>query len=71
MIQFILKSYFDIGWPKALHRLLRNSTIAEWKAARRPETGKRPGGVKSSPPKSRGPIVRYRSYTPAADKAGD
>jgi nitronate monooxygenase len=67
-----LEELFDIGWPKAPHRVLRNSTVAEWEAAGRPATGKRPGeGEVVATSKSRGPIVRYRSYTPAADADGD
>ena len=67
-----LEELFDIGWPKAPHRVLRNSTVADWEAAGRPETGKRPGeGEVVATSKSRGPIVRYRSYTPAADVDGD
>jgi nitronate monooxygenase len=67
-----LEELFDIGWPKAPHRVLRNSTVAEWEAAGRPATGKRPGeGEVVATSKSSGPIVRYRSYTPAADADGD
>jgi NAD(P)H-dependent flavin oxidoreductase YrpB (nitropropane dioxygenase family) len=67
-----LDELFDIGWPKAPHRVLRNSTVAAWEAAGRPATGKRPGeGEVVANSKSRGPIVRYRSYTPAADADGD
>jgi NAD(P)H-dependent flavin oxidoreductase YrpB (nitropropane dioxygenase family) len=67
-----LDELFDIGWPKAPHRVLRNSTVAAWEAAGRPATGKRPGeGEVVATSKSRGPIVRYRSYTPAADADGD
>jgi len=67
-----LEELFDIGWPKAPHRVLRNSTVAEWEAAGRPATGKRPGeGEVVATSKSRGAIVRYRSYTPAADADGD
>jgi len=67
-----LENLFDIGWPNAPHRVLRNKTVAEWEAAGRPETGKRPGeGDVVATSKSRGPIVRYRSYTPAADAEGD
>ena len=36
-------SLFDVGWPKAPHRTLTNSTIREWIAAGRPEPGARPG----------------------------
>ena len=34
---------FDIGWPNAAHRVLRNKAYNEWEAAGQPETGKRPG----------------------------
>jgi nitronate monooxygenase len=67
-----LEELFDVGWPKAPHRVLRNSTVAAWEAAGRPATGLRPGeGDIVVTSKSRGPIVRYRSYTPAADAEGD
>jgi nitronate monooxygenase len=67
-----LEELFDIGWPKAPHRVLRNNTVAAWEAAGRPATGKRPGeGEVVATSKSRGQIVRYRSYTPEADADGD
>ena len=34
---------FDLGWPDAPHRTLRNSTVERWEAAGRPEPGGRPG----------------------------
>jgi NAD(P)H-dependent flavin oxidoreductase YrpB (nitropropane dioxygenase family) len=34
---------FDVGWPDAAHRVLRNKAIAEWEAAGRPASGRRPG----------------------------
>jgi nitronate monooxygenase len=34
---------FDIGWPDAPHRVLRNRLIEEWEAAGRPPSGQRPG----------------------------
>ena len=67
-----LEELFDIGWPKAPHRVLRNSTVAAWEAAGRPAAGKRPGeGDVVATSKSRGPIVRYRPAPPAADAEGD
>jgi nitronate monooxygenase len=67
-----LEELFDIDWPKAPHRVLRNSTVAAWEAAGRPATGQRPGeGEVVATSKSAGPIVRYRSYTPAPDAEGD
>jgi nitronate monooxygenase len=34
---------FDVGWPDAAHRVLRNKAIEEWEAAGRPPSGTRPG----------------------------
>ncbi len=67
-----LDNLFDVGWPNAPHRVLRNSTVANWEAAGRPPSGKRPGeGEVIATSESRGEIVRYRSYTPGPDAVGD
>jgi NAD(P)H-dependent flavin oxidoreductase YrpB (nitropropane dioxygenase family) len=34
---------YDVFWPDAPHRTLRNRTFAEWEAAGRPPAGSRPG----------------------------
>jgi nitronate monooxygenase len=34
---------FDIGWPDAAHRVIRNKAIDEWEAAGCPPSGQRPG----------------------------
>jgi nitronate monooxygenase len=34
---------FDIGWPDAAHRVIRNKAVDEWEAAGRPASGRRPG----------------------------
>jgi nitronate monooxygenase/enoyl-[acyl-carrier protein] reductase II len=34
---------FDVGWPDARHRVLRNKAVDEWEAAGRPASGRRPG----------------------------
>lgn len=34
---------FDLGWPRAPHRVIRNSTYRAWDAAGRPPSGRRPG----------------------------
>jgi len=67
-----LAELLNIGWPRAPHRVLRNSTVAAWEAAGRPLTGKRPGeGEVVATSKSGDKILRYQSYTPAADAEGD
>ena len=67
-----LDNLFDIRWPNAPHRALRNQTVQSWETAGRPASGKRPGeGEVIGTSKSVGPIVRYQSYTPGADAEGD
>src|SRR6202163_3149281 len=39
----VLNELYDVWWPDAPHRTLRNKTYAEWDAAGRPPTGERPG----------------------------
>jgi NAD(P)H-dependent flavin oxidoreductase YrpB (nitropropane dioxygenase family) len=62
---------FDVGWPDAPHRSLRNKTIEAWEAAGRPPTGRRPqeGAVIAKSPA--GDVVTYQSHTPRAGDEGD
>jgi NAD(P)H-dependent flavin oxidoreductase YrpB (nitropropane dioxygenase family) len=65
-------SAYDVGWPDAPHRLLRNGTLTTWENAGSPPPGKRPGEgdiIARSP--SAGDIVRYQIYTPGADAEGE
>jgi NAD(P)H-dependent flavin oxidoreductase YrpB (nitropropane dioxygenase family) len=67
-----LENLFEVRWPNAPHRTLRNKTVDAWEAAGRPPPGKRPGeGEVIATSRSAGPIVRYQSYTPGADADGD
>jgi len=67
-----LENLFDVRWPNAPHRTLRNRTVDVWEAAGRPPSGERPGeGDTIATSRSVGPIVRYQSYTPGADAEGD
>ncbi len=67
-----LDNRFDIRWPNAPHRTLRNQTVRTWEAAGRPPSGDRPGeGDIIGVSRSSGPIVRYQSYTPGADAEGE
>ena len=43
----VLNTLYDVGWPNAPHRTLRNKTLAEWEAAGRPPPGSRPGEGKA------------------------
>jgi NAD(P)H-dependent flavin oxidoreductase YrpB (nitropropane dioxygenase family) len=69
----IFGELFDVGWPGAPHRALRNKTVAEWEAAGCPPSGERPGegeviGIRHLPWGDR-PWHRYESgmLTPAFD----
>lgn len=39
----VYNELYDVWWPNAPHRTLRNKTFDEWDAAGRPPSGKRPG----------------------------
>lgn len=39
----VYTSLFDVGWPDAAHRVLRNKAVDEWERAGRPASGQRPG----------------------------
>src|SRR6201996_8680086 len=63
---------YEVGWPNAAHRALRNSTSAAWEAAGRPPPGKRPGeGDVIAHFASGEPIVRYGPAPPMAGTTGD
>src|SRR5580693_5922292 len=67
-----LDGLFDIGWPNAPHRVLRNKTVDAWEAVGCPPSGKRPGeGEVIAKSRASGPIVRYQSATPGPDTEGD
>lgn len=63
---------FDIGWPDAPHRVLRNSTVRLWEWAGRPPRGKRPGEAEIVAWTADGrPIVRYADVIPLPGMSGD
>jgi len=39
----VMTTLFDIGWPDAAHRVIRNATYDRWEAAGKPASGERPG----------------------------
>jgi nitronate monooxygenase/enoyl-[acyl-carrier protein] reductase II len=66
---------FDIGWPDAPHRVLRNKAVVEWEAAGRPSAGKRPdeGTVVGKMPLAGTTVdvVRYAVFPPLLGFTGD
>lgn len=67
-----LEGLYDIGWPHAPHRVLRNAVVSAWESAGRPAAGERPGeGDIVASSKSLGEVVRYRVFMATADVEGD
>jgi NAD(P)H-dependent flavin oxidoreductase YrpB (nitropropane dioxygenase family) len=63
---------FDVGWPEAPHRALRNTTVDTWEAAGRPEPGARPGEGEDVAARADGSAIkRYTSSTPHSSMTGD
>ena len=63
---------YEVGWPGAPHRALRNSTSEAWDAAGRPPPGKRPGeGDVIAHFASGESIVRYEPAPPMVGTTGD
>ncbi|RWO41327.1 MAG: nitronate monooxygenase [Mesorhizobium sp.] len=62
---------FDIGWPDAPHRTLKNETSELWEKAGRPPTGNRPRQGEVIGSNADGSIIRYACLTPYADVAGN
>ena len=63
---------YDVEWPDAPHRALRNATAQAWEAAGSPEPGRRPGEGEVLAHGAAGePVVRYASATALAQTTGN
>ncbi|MBI5617819.1 MAG: nitronate monooxygenase [Gammaproteobacteria bacterium] len=71
----VYTTIFDVGWPDAPHRVLKNEAFAEWSAAGAPRTGERPGeGVEIGALPLAGqhvPVVNYSVFPPVVGFKGD
>lgn len=66
-----LTQCFDLGWPYALHRVLRNKTLNDWEAAGCPPSGRRPGEGDVVAVSSEGKqVMRYADTPPIAGMTG-
>ena len=66
-----LTDLFDVGWPNAPHRVIRNRTMTEWEAAGRPPAGRRPGEGDVVAKRGRTQLVRYSDAQPTSSTDGD
>lgn len=63
---------FDVGWPDAPHRVLRNSTVNAWEAAGSPPAGSRPGEGEVVAFAGQGKeMLRYQSNSAHTGFSGD
>jgi nitronate monooxygenase len=66
---------YDVGWPDAPHRVIRNEAVDQWERAGRPPTGRRPGeGEPAGAMRRAGldvPLVRYSVMCPTDYIEGD
>jgi nitronate monooxygenase len=66
---------FDIGWPEAPHRVLRNSVVTDWEAAGCPPPGQRPQEGEVIGQGQFGdmtfPVSRYTAMPPSARFEGE
>ncbi len=67
----VLTSAFDIGWPDAPHRVVRNDTVNAWEYAGSPSPGRRPGEGESIAFIGSDPIVRYSDAQATRNATGD
>lgn len=67
----LYSTLFDVGWPNAPHRTLKNSTTNLWEASGHARSGERP--EEGEPIAYRGdgrPVVRYSDAMPLPDMTG-
>ena len=67
----VLTTVFDIGWPDAPHRVLRNDTLVRWESAGRPAPGSRVGEGDVVAVSRGSPVVRYSDVQPTTETEGD
>ena len=67
----VLTGLFDVGWPDAPHRVLRNGTVNNWERAGSPPPGRRPGEGESVASIGSDSVVRYSDAQPTRTTTGD
>lgn len=67
----IYTELFDIGWARAPHRAMKNSTYSRWEEAGRPESGRRPGEGRTVAARDGKPVPLYSSQAPTTSTEGD
>jgi nitronate monooxygenase len=66
-----LTNTFDVGWPAAPHRVIRNETLADWERAGKPTSGDRPGEGETVAVRDGVSIPLYSDSMPTTRTEGD
>jgi nitronate monooxygenase len=67
----VFTNCFEIGWPHAMHRVLRNSTFTAWEAAGCPQPPHRPGEHDIVFRQNGTDVPRYSEAQPGPKATGD
>lgn len=67
----VLTNVFDVGWPDAPHRVIRNDTFVTWDSAGRPPRGSRPGEDDVIATRAGVPVARYSDAQPTSGTSGN
>jgi NAD(P)H-dependent flavin oxidoreductase YrpB (nitropropane dioxygenase family) len=67
----MLTQLFDVGWPNAPHRVLRNETVRRWENSGKLTPGARPGEDEVVAHRGGQPIIRYSDAQPTKSTSGD
>jgi NAD(P)H-dependent flavin oxidoreductase YrpB (nitropropane dioxygenase family) len=67
----VVTTVFDVGWPDAPHRVIRNDTFVSWDSAGRPPRGARIGEGELVATRNGSPIVRYSDAQPTSSTVGE
>jgi nitronate monooxygenase len=67
----VLTRTFDVGWPDAPHRVIRNDTYARWEAEGCLPSGTRTGEGEIVATRDGSPIERYSDAQPTSRTVGD
>jgi nitronate monooxygenase len=62
---------FDVGWPDAAHRVLRNDTYDDWDTGGRRPRGSRPGEGEVIATRGGVPVMRYGYAQPTSETTGN
>ncbi len=67
----VFTNCFDIGWPYAMHRVIRNDTFSQWEAVGSPPSPRRPGEGDVVATHGATDVIRYSDTPPLREATGN